>query len=1028
MTDHLGTGDNYHDASSSSSDDHIMGQKGDDTIIGGSGNDILEGNQGDDTLIGGQGDDTLFGGVGNDTLTGGEGDDNFAMRITYGGNNTITDFELGSDTLSFFLDRKHFILENDLTKNDNHEQRVDDKLDAKVDKLDYRFFEQNDLFSGGSGLEKAQAFVDKALNEELTLSTNGSDLVVTFFADEGNRGTTITLQGLADNVHINRILQGPDDAATQNASIMEMLMTGKIIGTSAADEITGSDGDDHIEGRGGDDHFKGYGDKSLGNDILDGGEGFDTANYWYQPGHIHASVDGDGNIVVEQVLSSRSHSDTDIADYSDTLISVEKIVGTRGDDQYDFSNLGDMGNGLGITITDNSEQASDDFAIGSDFNDNINLLHGNDIIYGGKGDDTLRVTTGNNEIYGEEGNDTINGGNHSDYLDGGDGDDYIVGGNYYGNGSEEVDDTLMGGAGNDTLRGGGGNDVLEGGSGSDTILAGSGNDKIKGDQYAPAHLPVYMESDSIDGGDGIDELWYNDTYKNVDALNIYAVNGSTFKVEGVQNGQVSATDTVKNVEIIYGTRGDDVADFTGLSYGISYHDKWTGAGNDNITGTAHNDFIDVMWGDDIVDGGNGDDVIKSAGGSNTLDGGEGNDTITGGNHDDTLIGGEGDDTLNGGRYQGSDTLQGGAGNDILKGGEGDDTLDGGADNDILYAGKGNDALDGGSGDDVAIFSGSILDYNFQTYSGIRVTDTVSGRDGQDMLNNIERVSFNEGEYVMKRGHNAGDNMFAADGVDTLLIGMHGHDTLTGGTGNDVLMGDNGYHFTYQGGNDILDGGAGSDIMIAGAGDDMIFADAQAPAHLAIAMESDEIYGGNGIDTLKYNETYSNADHLQVEVVDANTFTVKGINNGGSTVATDTVENVEILYGTRGDDIIDFSGLGFGMEYHDRNTGSSADTVTGTDFDDSIHLSTGDDTFIGGKGNDFIDGGNGTDTLIYDTGTVLEIAVHGAAYKQEYIIHKDTDGDGVADSYDIVKNIDLIKIGDDDAIGFAVQTFDDVSPV
>jgi Ca2+-binding RTX toxin-like protein len=215
------------------------------------------------------------------------------------------------------------------------------------------------------------------------------------------------------------------------------------------------------------------------------------------------------------------------------------------------------------------------------------------------------------------------------------------------------------------------------------------------------------------------------------------------------------------------------------------------------------------------------------------------------------------------------------------------------------------------------------------------------------------------------------------------------------------MGDNGYHFTYQGGNDTLDGGAGSDIIIAGSGDDFIYADSQAPAHLAIAMESDEIYGGDGVDTLKYNETYTNADHIEVDVIDANTFTVSGIKNG-TTTATDTVENVEILYGTRGDDIIDFSSLGFGIEYHDRNHGGSADTVTGTDFNDNISLSTGNDTYVAGKGEDYVDGGVGTDTLVI-TGTNIVVEANEPAYQQEYKVYEADS----PDDFTIVKSVEQI---------------------
>lgn len=838
--------------------EHIMGRKGDDVINGGGGNDIVEGNQGDDTLNGGAGDDTLFGGVGNDTLTGGEGADEFAMRITYGGKNTITDFNLGEDTLSFFLDRKHFILENDLTRSANHEATVDGKLATKVDKLYERFYEEASSDVGDDGQSKADAFVARAIAEETSVDTDGNDLVITFFEDEGSKGTEITLKGLATNAQIERVFNTGVSTEEQNTTILEMLMTGKILGTSVDDEITGTDGDDYIEGRGGDDQFKGYGDKSLGNDTLDGGEGFDTANYWYQPGHIHASADDDGSIKVEQILGSREHSNTDVADYTDTLMSVEKIVGTRGDDQYDFSELG-----YGITISDNSEQASNDFAIGSDYDDNINLLHGDDIIYGGKGNDTLKVTLGNNKIYGEDGDDHINGGNHSDYLDGGAGNDYIVGGNYYGDGSEERDDTLIGGAGEDTLRGGGGNDYFK--------TDGRGS----------------VEDDYVDGGSGYDILFYNDHLVNGlgtnAALNMVATNNNTLSIQAVDNSSGSAellsTDTVKNVEEIQGTRGDDVGDFSALGYGIVYNDKWTDAGDEIMKGSDYDDTFNLMWGNDTAHGGKGNDTIKASGGNNSFYGEDGNDTLNGGNHSDYLDGGDGDDYLVGGHYYG---------------------------------------------------------------------------DGSEEV----------------------------------------HDTLIGGEGNDTLRG--------SGGNDVLKGGNGEDKIYGGKGNDEILADQYAPGHLRSVHSDDYIDGGEGIDSLYYSDNIDGGTHLEVSVENGSTFTVHSM-NGDQLLATDTVKNVEVLTGTRGDDILDFSGLGHGITYNDKWTGAGEEVITGTGHDDVINVMHGDDRVIASGGQDYVDGGHGTDTLVVVTGTNIVVEANGPAYKQEYKVYEE----GSTNDFTIVKNVEQI---------------------
>jgi len=71
-----------------------------------------------------------------------------------------------------------------------------------------------------------------------------------------------------------------------------------------------------------------------------------------------------------------------------------------------------------------------------------------------------------------------------------------------------------------------------------------------------------------------------------------------------------------------------------------------------------------------------------------------------------------------------------------------DVIDGGAGNDAITGGIGNDFIDGGDGTDTALYSGNISDYAISIVGeNIIVSDRIAGRDGTDILTNIEFLTF-----------------------------------------------------------------------------------------------------------------------------------------------------------------------------------------------------------------------------------------------------------------------------------------------
>jgi Ca2+-binding RTX toxin-like protein len=118
--------------------------------------------------------------------------------------------------------------------------------------------------------------------------------------------------------------------------------------------------------------------------------------------------------------------------------------------------------------------------------------------------------------------------------------------------------------------------------------------------------------------------------------------------------------------------------------------------------------------------------------------GNGNDSVTGNDLDNVLATGAGNDTLDGGA--GADRLDGGAGYDTIDGGAGNDTIDGGA--------------DGG----LAVYSGSLPQYQLtQNPDGSllwQVADLRPGApDGTDDLSNIQFLQFTDTNIDLRAARN-----------------------------------------------------------------------------------------------------------------------------------------------------------------------------------------------------------------------------------------------------------------------------------
>lgn len=424
-----------------------------------------------------------------------------------------------------------------------------------------------------------------------------------------------------------------------------------------------------------------------------------------------------------------------------------------------------------------------------------------DVLFGGAGNDILIGQLGDDQLYGEGDDDVLAGWEGDDLLLGGEGNDHLAGdfGRHeqpnqrifqavasqalivpapVGSGNSlNSNGSTVNQSGKDYLDGGAGNDVLYGDGGDDVLIGGTGADVLHGDGgYLPEEL---HGADILDGGAGSDLLYGN-------------------------------------------------------------------AGNDDLSGGEGNDLLDGGAGNDQLDGGIDNDNLVGGSGNDILVGGKGNDNLAGGDDDDTLYGGEGDDTLNGGAgndtlidEQGSNTLIGGGGKDsligsnladTLSGGDGDDFIDSGAGNDIVSGGAGNDTyslnLGDGSdqiadaegtnriefGDDVLASSlngswnGSTLNVSFgaggDSFSMDAAEFKVDRLDFKDGTQWTQKTLINSAPYITFSGTGAANNLQGLAYAKTELLGLAGHDVLTGAIYDDRLAGGDG--------EDFLDGRQGSD--------------------------------------------------------------------------------------------------------------------------------------------------------------------------------------------------------------------------
>ena len=949
--------------------DDVSGTQYDDIIYGNGGNDTIEAGKGNDILIGGKGNDSLDGGYGNDTYVWNLGD----------GFDTINDYQ--SSSTEGLEDKIKF--GEGISFEDLSFENSGNNLIIYVNGDKTQGLQLNNYFYGSNYTIEILEFADGS-------TVDLTQIGLTFQQHDGSE--TITGTAYDDVIYAD----GGND--TVNAG-------------SGNDAIYGGNGNDTLNGQGDNDTLVG----GKGNDSLDGGSGNDI--YIYNLGDGFDTISDSSGTDKIKFGEGISFEDLSFENDNNNLtvyVNEDKTQGFKINNYFSGS--------YGIETLEFADGSTVDLTqIGLTFqqhdgSETITGTNYDDVIYANGGDDTVNAGSGNDTIYGGTGNDTLNGQNGND--------------------------ALIGGIGNDTLNGGAGDDtyIYNLGDGYDIISDSSGNDKIKfgegisftdlkfanGDNNS---LLIFLSDDKTkaiqinnfisDGNYRIEQLEFADgTTKNLSEM------GLTFD-------QYNCAETITGTDyddVIYGNGGNDTL------YG--------GNGNDILSGGAGHDRLEGGSGDDtyVWNLNDGIDTISDYQGTNKIKFGSNiaqenlsfaktgnnlriivnNDPSQGliiesyysdtrrqietiefadGSEasvadlienlvslpDQVIEGSADDDILTGGN--GNDTINAGDGYNDITGGKGNDTLNGGYDKDTYYynLGDGYDVISDPYGRDKIIFG-----------EGISSSDLIFQRNGDDLFisfsNNdndsirilqhfynddkkIEQLEFADGSTI---NLSKGGLVLQGTDKDNTIDGTSYNDTIYGGFGRDVIDGGKGADIINGGkGDDTIDGGVGEDTIIWNLGDDMDTVTFSDVDHLkfgeGITFEDLTFYaeGNNLRIVVKGDMTqgvicrdyfYSNNNKPEnIIFADGSVYSLQQsgliIHHGDRSESISGTDYADTIYGGKGNNTI--------------SGGDGNDIIYGEDGDDTISGGRGTDTIVGGKGNDTIDGGTDADTFIWNLGDDLD---------------------------------------------------------
>ena len=666
-------------------------------------------------------------------------------------------------------------------------------------------------------------------------------------------------------------------------------------------------------------------------------------------------------------------------------------------------------NSSGLTV-DLSNPANNTGQAAGDTYTNIQNISGSQFA------DILRGDANDNFLRGNGGADQLDGGAGSDWADyhspfatqgvtasladpnintgAAFGDTYISIENITGT---NFNDTLFGDSGDNILMGNGGIDTLVGGPGADTLNGGPGGDRASY-QNATAAVTADLQNSGSNTGDAA-----GDVYVSIEGLRASS-HGDILRGDGNDNLLYSGA----GADTFVGRGGRDAVLYTFAAGAVTADLADPSQNTGEATGDTYNS-IENLWGSAF------DDTLIGDGNNNFLFGRQGADHLVGGggNNDwaaynsafvtQAVTASLSDPSINTGDAAG-DTYDGIR---SLEGTDFDDHLIGDGQNNFLRGAGGADILDGHAGNnnwaDYHSAQGLVIDLadptqntgdaagdtyiDIRSLAGSAFDDTIIGDAQNNFLRGNGGADYLDGgagndfaDYFNASGPIVADladpSQNTGDAAGDIYVSI---ESLRGGSGDDILRGDNTTNLFY-GGSNVLEGGAGADVLDGRGGFDWASyntatvgvtasladasvntGDAAGDSYISIegligSQLDDTLIGDGGDNFLRGQE---GADHLvggagsdTADYYETNPSTLSGVTadlsnsaNNTGIAAGDTYDSIENLRGTIFDDVL---------------TGDANDNIIKGSFgDDMLTGNGGADTFVWAQ---HVVGDDGTDTI------------------------------------------------------------------